>query len=211
MSLKSDLAQSEPPADAAASFVTQAVVQALGEVERSRDGVVVVSSERGLLQARLAVSCLVQPECGDTVLVALRGPQAYVLAVLERASEAPLAMVLPCSASLSVQGDLRLQARGAISLQGEAVEAVAGRISLVGQAVHWLADTLESTAARMKQVAGLWTVQVKSHHRHVEDMEMVRAGHVDLRAEEVLHLNAGHTVMKSRELVKIDGKQIQVG
>ena len=193
------------------SVVTQAVVQSMGEVERNRDGHVVVSTGHGLLQARLAVSCLVQPECGDTVLVALRGRQAYVLAVLERSSDAPVAMQLPRSASLSVQGDLRLQASGTVSLQGETVEAVAQRISLVGKAVHWLADTLESTAHRIKQVADLWTVQAKSHHRHVEDMEMVRAGHIDVRAEQVMHLNAGHTVVKSRELVKIDGKQIQVG
>lgn len=193
------------------SVVTQAVVQAMGEVERNRDGHVVVSTGQGLLQARLAVSCLVQPECGDTVLVALRGRQAYVLAVLERTGDAPVAMQLPRSASLAVQGDLRLQATGTVSLQGEAVEAVAQRISLVGKAVHWLADTLESTANRIKQVADLWTVQAKSHHRHVEDMEMVRAGHIDMRAEQVMHLNAEHAVVKSRELVKIDGKQIQVG
>jgi hypothetical protein len=193
------------------SVVTQAVVQAMGEVERNRGGHVVVSTGQGLLQARLAVSCLVQPECGDTVLVALRGGQAYVLAVLERSSDAPVAMQLPRSASLTVQGDLRLQATGTVSLQGEAVEAVAQRISLVGKAVHWLADTLESTASRIKQVAELWTVQARSHHRHIEDMEMVRAGHIDVRAEQVMHLNAEHTVVKSRELVKIDGKQIQVG
>ncbi|MCM5680918.1 DUF3540 domain-containing protein [Schlegelella sp. S2-27] len=193
------------------SVVTQAIVQAMGEVERNREGHVAVSTGQGLLQARLAVSCLVQPECGDTVLVALRGRQAFVLAVLERASDVPIAMQLPRSASLSVQGDLRLEATGTVSLHGEAVEAVAQRISLVGKAVHWLADTLESTACRMKQIAELWTVQTKSHHRHVEDMEMVRAGHIDMRAEQVMHLNAEHTVMKSRELVKIDGKQIQVG
>ena len=75
----------------------------------------------------------------------------------------------------------------------------------------WIADSLDATARAIRQVADTLSVRARSHTRQVEDMELVRVGHMDVRAEQILHMNAEHAMLKSRQLVKLDGKQIQVG
>jgi hypothetical protein len=206
--------------------LSRAVIQAMGEVERNDGMTVVVSTPDGLQHARLAVSCLVQPVCGDIVLVARHASELYVLAVLERHVDAKTEMRFARSVNMVVDGDLTLSATGRaafaggqeasigakkVSVSGDEVELTGRRISIVGQAFQWIADTLESTARLVKQVADVWTARARTHHRQVDEIEIVRAGHMDLRAEHVINVGSTHTIMKSRELTKIDGKQIQVG
>lgn len=206
--------------------VTQGVIQAVGEVEASGEAGVTVSTAQGILRARLAFSCLVQPVTGDIVLLSRRGAEAYVLSVLERCGAAPVEVRLDRSLQLSVAGDAELLACGSarlgggrsaaleadqVTLRGEAVDIAGDRITLVGRACSWLADTLEGTARVITQIAERLSVRARSHHRQVEELELVRVGHLDLRAEQLLNVNAGQAIVKSRELVKVDGKQIQLG
>lgn len=209
-----------------AAELSRAVIQATGEVERNEGGYVVVSTADGVHRARLAVSCLVQPVCGDIVMVARYTTELYVLAVLERHVDVETQVRFDRSVNLAVDGDLTLTATGRatlaggdeatigaekVSVRGDTVELTGRHISIVGQAVQWIADTLESTARLVKQVADVWTAHARTHHRQVNEIELVRAGHMDLRAEHVINVGSTHTIMKSRELTKIDGKQIQVG
>jgi hypothetical protein len=180
-----------------------AVVQHAGEVERAQGSALVVSSAAGVQHARLAASCLLQPQVGDVVLIATHVNQPYVLAVLERVATGP--------AVLHVEGDARLSASGQLQLQAQALEITAERMSIWSRAANWVADAFDLAAERLRQSGGLVSLHARAYQRTVEEMELARAGHMDLRAKQLLHLQAEHTVMKSDELVKIDGKQIQVG
>ncbi len=206
--------------------VTEGVIQAIGEVEKHGDAGVVVSTPQGILKARLAFSCLVQPTCGDIVLLSCRSGENYVLSVLERLSDAPVTMRFAGSLHMHVAGDATIAAEGEtvvgggqsarlkarhVEVSGEAVEINGDRLSLAGRAVTWIADSLDATARAIRQVADTLSVRARSHTRQVEDMELVRVGHMDLRADKILHMNAEHAMLKSRQLVKLDGKQIQVG
>lgn len=206
--------------------VTQGVIQDIGEVERNGDTGVMVSTSQGIVSARLAFSCLVQPVCGDIVLLSFRDGMPFVLSILERGVAAPIEMRFAGSLSMMVAGDASLQASGStaigggesaslkareVRLSGESVEIAGDRVSMVGRAFSWLADTFESTARVMRQVSDVLSVRARSHQRQIEDLELVRVGHLDLRAEHILNIHAEHAIVKSRELVKLDGKQIQVG
>lgn len=210
----------------ASAELTQGIIQQIGEIERNDGARVVVSTPQGMRHARVALSCLVQPACGDIVLVAMRDPQVFVLAVLERTAGTSIDLNFQASVAMSVCGDLTLSAVGrtsvfggeevrvsapSVGLSGESVEIAGQRVSIVGKVCYWLADTLESTARVIKQAAELWSVHARAHQRQVDDMELVRVGHMDLRAEHVVNIGSTHTIMKSRELTKIDGKQIQMG
>jgi hypothetical protein len=186
-----------------AGRLEHAIVQHAGEVERAQGSALVVSSAAGVQHARLAASCLLQPQVGDVVLVATHADQPYVLAVLQRASATP--------AVLHIDGDAQLSASGRLQLQAESVEIATERLSVWSRAAHWLADVFDLTAERLRQSGGLVSLHAKAYQRTVEDMEIARAGHMDLGAKELLNVHARHTMMKSEELVKIDGKQIQVG
>lgn len=78
------------------------LVQQVGTVVRAEGVALRVRTETGEYGARRAVSCLVQPELDDEVLVACRASGAcYVLAVLEREPGA--------ATTLQVEGDLQVQ------------------------------------------------------------------------------------------------------
>ncbi|MCB1905924.1 MAG: DUF3540 domain-containing protein [Rhodocyclaceae bacterium] len=208
------------------SRVTQGIIQGVGEVEKNGEAGVMVSTPHGIVRARLAFSCLVQPVGGDIVLLSWRGAECFVLSILERHSEAPVEMRFDRSLSMRVDGDSTIEASGgtqlgggrsvalkaaAVEVSGTAVEINGERLSLVGRAVNWLADTVDGTARVIRQVSDVFALRARSHTRQVEDMELVRVGHLDLRADKILNVNAEHAIVKSRQLVKLDGKQIQVG
>ncbi len=181
-----------------------------GEVE-ARDGAsAVVSTPEGLLRARIALSCLIRPEPGDRVLVERCATEAYVTAVLERTADAPLLVETPRSLAVAAGGVLTLGAR-TVAVRGEAIEIAGASVSVVSRSLQWVADTLESTARLVSQVAERWSMRARTHDRRIEDLELVRVGHLDVEARELVNLHARHTVMKSEELTKIDAKQIQVG
>ncbi|MBI3897459.1 MAG: DUF3540 domain-containing protein [Gammaproteobacteria bacterium] len=208
------------------AVLTQGVIHEIGETERNDGSRVVVTTPHGLRSARVALSCMVQPAYGDTVLLAVHRADVFVLAVLERNVEAPIDVRFDRSVNLAIKGDLTLGASDRVSMKsgnelqlkarnvnvnGEAIQITGQRVNIIGKAFCWIADTLESTARVIKQTAELWSVHAQTHQRKIESMELVRVGHLDLRAEHVVNIGASHTIVKSRELVKINGKQIQVG
>ncbi len=192
------------------SVFTQAIVHEVGEVEQARTEAVTISTPGGIRKAQLALSCLVQPVAGDTVLIAAHGDNIYVLSVLARACEAPIALRLSRSTELAVNGDLRLKAH-LVRLQATDIEMTADALTLLSRAARWMTDTLDTSAKRIRQISETFSLHAKGYQRHIEDMELARVGHMDLRAREIPNMHAKHAVLKSTELVKIDGKQIQVG
>ena len=206
--------------------LTLTVNMQVGEVKKREADRVLVATAEGMVSAQAAVSCLVRPECGDRVMLASHGAERYVLAVLERAAEAPSVLCFPHGVEVQVYGDLSLSATGRAAMQGEAEVRLCGdrvevsgtavaitgqKVSIVGEICQWLADNLESTARLIKQVADSWSTHSRIHQRQVDDIELVRAGNVDMRVEHVVNVGATHTIVKSRELTKLDGKLIQVG
>ncbi|AKJ31918.1 DUF3540 domain-containing protein [Caldimonas brevitalea] len=213
----------------ASSELTRGVIQQVGEVERPPEQAersMTVSTPSGLCRARLATSCLTLPAVGDVVLLASHGTNVYVLAVLARSSAEPLVLSSDRDTTWAVQGHLAVRATGGVDLAGaeqlrlkaghlrmeaQRVDIVTDRLGVFSRFAQWVAERLETTATSLRQVSQTHTMHTKGYHRQVDELESVRAGHIDLRAREMLHIHAQHSVIKSRELVKIDGTQIQVG
>jgi hypothetical protein len=53
--------------------------------------------------------------------------------------------------------------------------------------------------------------RVKRSFRTVEDIDQLKAKKIDYAAESTLALRAEHAVVHGEELIKVDGKQIQLG
>lgn len=177
--------------------------------------------------ARRAKSCLVAPGRGDRVACAIGADELFVLAVLagEDAAET----------RLTVEGSLRVQApsgrvsfaaaegidllsakdlalgsetlqvrakRGSVAVQelgllGRLVRAEVSKLSLV-------ADDVDSRLERLMQRA-------KRVFRFVEEIEQVRAGTFDMRAEQLAAVRGENTIVSARVLAKIDGEQVHIG
>ncbi|MBC8636281.1 DUF3540 domain-containing protein [Caballeronia sp. EK] len=183
---------------------------------------------RAPLRALRAESCLVEPECGDTVLVAASGANAisYVLAVLARAQPSCAALVLPGDVALHTdRGALRVEAdsvdmKAARSLTMQAPEiamtGVRGEITfhrmeaaiqqLQGRfgAVSTVAQQITSTVGRLIQRA-------RDSVRRIDNADETHAGRVRMHVEERMHISARHATILAEGQVKIDADKIDLG
>jgi Protein of unknown function (DUF3540) len=186
-----------------------------------------VSSSDGAYRAKRAASCLLAPEVGDEVLVAVvPGRSCWVISVLERDRSAP--------AVLEIDGDLGIRVpRGRLSIAAEGLDLVSGKetnmisaelnvrasqsnvvlekLAFLGssllaevKAARFVAETIDSAADRLVQ-------RVKRVYRFIADVEHVRAERIDYRAAKDLSIQAENAVIMAEELVKVDGAQIHVG
>lgn len=200
----------------------------VGEVVlRAGDEMLLVEAGSARLPARRAVSCLVEPEPGDLVLLGGGGERPYILAVLERRGTAPL--------RLAVRGDLELAAGGRLALRGEMAAEMAsptkltlaagdeltvtgrrarllleemvhvgrslashvGKLKVVGEALETLADRILSRARRS--------------YRFVGEGDHLRSGTIDHRAEGTLHLRGRDALVTASTIAKVDAGQIHLG
>ncbi|WP_137125828.1 DUF3540 domain-containing protein [Roseomonas sp. HF4] len=209
------------------TLMTQGALPRSAEVLQREGATLIVGAGAERLPARVAASCLLAPEEGDTVLLVEAAGRHYVLAVLERRAEGPL--------RIAAEGDIEIRAvGGTLALTGESAVEVAsgGRITVAapeanftGTRATWsfaevagIARSLTAHLGRMKVVGeALETVldrvltRTKRSYRFVEEGDHVRAGSIDHRAEGNIHLRGENAVVHAGRIVKIDGGQIQLG
>ncbi len=197
-----------------------------GTVERTTGGLRVALGDDPYDACR-AKSCLVAPEPGDRVLCALEDDAVFVLAVLEGREGS--------ATRLTVEGDLRLQApsgrisvcsaKGVDIIGAEDVAVTTGNFHLrakVGsvaiEELGFFGKLLRAEVGKVALVAKeldsrleRWTQRAKRVFRFVEDIEQLRAGTVDMRAENLAALRGENTVVSARVLAKIDGQQVHIG
>ena len=203
------------------------VFQEIAEVVESDAAGLRVRTESGTFSARRAVSCLVEPEAGDRVLLAVPGAgDLFVLAVLSRDTEAPIRLPLGRDASLSCDGtlslfaarELELRAAGEVSTVATKVSTAAVESSVVVDRLRFVGRFVEAHTEQVKGVLGIvdtvlerLSQKMKRSYRYVEEIDMTRAKQVDLRAEETLSIRSDNAFVTADALMKIQGEQIHLG
>lgn len=202
-----------------------------GTVVDVKDGVFTIRVGDFDCSARRAKSCLVAPAQGDVVLCSFGpGGRCFVLAVLEGSEGETKA-----ATKIEVEGDLDLvTGSGKLGLRAaKGVNVASGdEISLVGRALSvsalegtvfvqklaYLGDRLKAEIEAIKTVGKTResffervSERVKRSFRTVEDIDQLKANKVDYAAETTLAMRAEHAVVHAEELIKVDGKQIQLG
>jgi len=190
------------------------VTQEQGLVLRRDGDSFVVRAGSGDFRARRAVSCLVEPQTDDLVLVAAteRGT-CYVLAVLERDEGAPTRLV--------AEGDLEIAAeRGRVSITAKeelalasshGIELAAASLGLKALDARLVAERIKAYATSLDSVFDRWSQRVKRSYRTVEEADHLRAERIDYEAQRTVNLHGQNTVVTAQEIVKVDGGQILVG
>jgi hypothetical protein len=166
-----------------------------------------VAADTGaVFQARRALSCLVEPEPGDRVLVA-RAPHgvadAYVLAVLEREGDAPVSLVSP--------RDTELRSAGTLSIVAPATMIATPTFSLHSAVARLHATRATAVLGAVDAILDRLMLRAKQAFRVVEEVDHLRAGQVDYEARGTLSLHSENTTLTAEGLVKVDGEQIQLG
>jgi hypothetical protein len=193
----------------------------------SEDGVLV--DDGGVTRlVRQATSCLIEPELGDLVLLAVpaNDPGGYLLAVLERESTkttlvapgdlvitAPRGRVsvaasegleLATPKQLGVRADeLQVQARSGRMFLDECAAVVRSMFASLTKLTH-VGEVLELLVDRVTQ-------RSKHSIRAIEGLDHTQAENLDFKVENNVHVRATRTVVNGTEVVKVDGKQIHLG
>jgi hypothetical protein len=201
--------------------------QEIGTVALAEGRVWIVRTPSGARQARRAISCLIEPEVEDRVLLAIDGDAVWILAVLDRRSGAPLSMEAEGDLSVrlrrgsfhvAAQNGIELATAGDTSLvsSGVKIDATEGSVRL--ERLSYLGKHLGIQLERIRLWAGTFdsfldrlVQRVKRSHRFVAETDHLRAGQIDYTAEQNARLHAQNSIVTARQLIKIDGEQIHVG
>jgi Protein of unknown function (DUF3540) len=188
---------------------------------------VVIALAGGSADARVAFSCLVQPEPDDVVAVREAAGLIYIVAILERASAAPTCLLAQGDLSIvSAQGDISLTAARHVQLgAAENVQITACEIGLHAGVARFVLDELQQIGKRavyyvgqirsvtdiLENFAGHILTRARNITRFVEESDQLRAGDVDHRAEGTLQLQARTAFITADKLVRMDAEQIHMG
>lgn len=177
--------------------------------------------------ADVATSCLLEPAADDRVLVLSAGPDCWILAVLERNSDATAWLRFSGDVGIECDGGgLSVHSQRAMNLSSaESVRIASPAYTLCANAaehfvhgVTWVGRKLVSTFDSIRTVGrNVETVSDsrRDHSRHsirsVEQVDRVTSGQIDYQARGNFTIRGRHVVAKGRELAKVDAKQIQLG
>ncbi len=184
----------------------------------------------GELTAERAVSCLVEPAAGDTVLLAV-GPSGdgYVLAVLcrESSGETPTQLLLDGPTNLRVrEGSLSVTAEGDLSLAAArqlgcvaadvSVRADRGsirvtRMSVAGRFLKSTVQRVRSVAMDVDAVCRRLTQRLGDSFRYVADHDETQAKSQRVLVEDTATLHSKNTMIVSEEHVVVNAELIHLG
>ncbi len=206
----------------------QDVIHEVGTIVRADGAALVVRTAAGEYPGKRAVSCLVEPEVDDAVLVAaLPQGRCYVLAVLER--EPGAGVKLGADGDLQIrlpEGKFAVAAQDGVKLvSAQEVSVVSGRLNVnavdgnvVLQRLTYLGRLLRSEVDKVKVLAGSFDTvldrlsqRVKRCYRTVEEFDQLRAERIDYQANKNMSLHARNALVTAKQLVKVDGEQIHLG
>lgn len=213
---------------AARKIEPSVVYQEFGEVVAVAGHTLTVRGAIADVQARRAASCLLAPEVGDRVLVAVEeAGDAFVLAVLVRGSEG--------ATTIGVEGDLAIRAAsGKVTIAAQegvdvvspspvrvaagevTVSAAIGRLrvealEVLGRAVKAELGKVKVFASSLDSVLERFTQRSRTSLRTVEELDQVRAKHIDYAAAGNAHLRGENALVSAEDLVKVNAEQIHIG
>lgn len=179
---------------------------------QARDGdALLVAGSFGLVRARRAEGCLLQPEIRDSVLLALPADGgAWVICVLHRADGHACGEVrLPARARLRGR-ELTLNA-DALRLSGRSIAMQAGLLTLGGRLLLQSFAVVRTLCRDLRERALRHAGRYGALEENVEDLAHRAAGRVRNEARTSYRLRAEHADIRAAEQVDIDGRHIKVG
>ena len=191
----------------------------------------IIASPSGLIRARRAAGCLLEPQPGDKVLALIAREDSYVLHVLER-KDTPARVILPSQTSLETLPRQPDGQPGGLTLRADA-------ISMKGKDMRLESDSLLASAGALDLRANVLTVTGRFLNRHftavrdvcahafqrvgrsfglygkriqrVDDVLETTAGRVRLSAREAMRIRARDADVRAEESVSVDGNRINIG
>ena len=159
---------------------------------------------KGNIAASCAVSCLVQPRIGDTVLCAVQNQgQALILAILAR---------------LEPENETLIYSEAPLVLEATNISITSEKIDLISDQVNCNLGTLKRVVQKVDDVVGncmatfgTFFMFAKRSSRRIEELDETRSGHLKLESPTLVEVSGAVTAISGEELIKMQSKQIHMG
>ena len=179
-------------------------------------------------EAQVAVSCLLIPEIGDTVLVFYGSIKStrFIISVLARSNQTSGKVVLPGGNQIRVSPGkmaltstlIELQGAEKLSMQAPTMDVTAHhyelrtkKTSLVTQSFDFSAIKVRSIIKELCSTANQLYLRAKSCFRVIEDFDDIQAGHQRIDVKGRYRLKSESVNLRAEGFVKIDGSKIDLG
>jgi len=204
------------------------VTQEYGKVVEQEDSSYSVETDSGLYRVMRAVSCVVQPEVNDLVLVSLSSSgEGYILAVLEREQGAKATLSFDSDVDIRTsKGTLSIASKQGIDLAcHEGINLVSSRLGIsssqgeinisrltfLGSFFEGSLETVKLLARTFDSITERFFSRTKRSYRFIEDTDQVKTGSLNYMADKSLMLRGTFSQMTAKEDVHIDGERINIG
>jgi hypothetical protein len=159
--------------------------------------------------AKLAPGCLVRPEPGDHV-VALRAGGAWVTCVLTRHSDAPVCLLAAGDMEIAAPGTLTLKA-GTLNVNASKAHLWLDELAHFGRMVTAHLASTKIFGGVLETVAERVLLRARHSYRVLDELDHVRCGTSDHKAEGVMHIQAENTFVTADNAVRVKASQIHMG
>lgn len=176
----------------------------------------VINADTGSFTARLAASCLLQPQVGDTVWccgVVTEGEAAryWLTHVLDRAEPSAARVELPANATLATaDGRLALHT-DALLVRSQRMDVICEQASVIGAAWEAVVGAVQLTGQTLRSVFDRVTHTAQHHQRVTSGSDSVHANIIDLRAGQLATIQGEHVLVQGEKLIKSRAAQIHMG
>ena len=186
-------------------------VQIVARVTAVEDGLVTLVHGRRRLRARRATSCVVEPAPGDAVVALEAATGAFVVAILDRPSDAAAVISVPGTDAATLCQN-RLSLRCANLSIDAGIATLRGRIARIAtRTLVVVADRLDVVARTLRRSADHDFSHAKVATRTVETAQTLKAGEIMIEAGSALAQRAGIVLVDAREDVRVNGERITMG
>ncbi|MCR5813219.1 MAG: DUF3540 domain-containing protein [Desulfovibrio sp.] len=192
-------------------------------VQHVEGDMVLTVGPAGLVKAVRAAGCLLLPEPGDTVLLALTGSgRAWVVSVLVR-EHAQASLRLPDASSLScrelsVQTEKTSLNAETLSLSGSELSMAAGHVTISSRLLSLGGRVLLQGFAFVRTLAGTLSEhllrrnsRIGSLSEHVEQLSERHSGRVRETIDTSYRLRAENADVRAKEQIDLDARHIKLG
>lgn len=183
-------------------------------------GICDVSLGDRVCEARRADGCLLEPQVGDLValLSVPASGQVHLVQVLSRSGTAEQVWSGADRVRIRAQHGLTLETPGRLSVLAHELRARFDVVDWFSRVLSFVSTEFigRTTVARLvgeavELMTGGLRVTAQRSYRQVSEVDQVRAGVYDLKAQEVVHVRSRHVLVRGQELAKVDGGQIHIG
>jgi hypothetical protein len=180
----------------------------------------VTLDDESAVAAQKAVSCLVEPRAGDRVLVCDAPAGYYVLAILERRNTTdPLQVVartgLQLSApnsAFSIDADsVRISGHTAATLTAPDLQLAFKQLAATGQEIIARSETMRAISRHASTLFERLHSRIARSYKVVSELEHMSAKQINYQVSNEFTLHSKNSIVTSEELLKFDGKLVQIG